>query len=78
MVPRRSCGVRRSSTRTDSRWTDVARARSLHWLYNPETFDDWRIKVDYVHQRESSPPSVFLNRIHFMIADTLWLRGSYI
>lgn len=78
MVPRRGGGLRRSSTRTDSRRSDVTRARTLHWLYNPETFDDWRIKVDYVHQRESSLASGFFTRIHFMIADTLWLRGSYI
>jgi len=54
MVPRRGGGLWGPGARTDSRWFDVTHARPLHRLYNPKTFDDWRIKVDYVHQREYS------------------------
>jgi hypothetical protein len=64
MVPRRGGGLWRSGTRTDSRWSDVTRARPLHRLYNPETFDDWRIKVDFVHKREYSPASGLFTRAH--------------
>ena len=49
MVPRRSRGLWRSGTRADSCRPDVTRARPLHRLYNPETFDDWRVKVDFLH-----------------------------
>lgn len=78
MVPCRGSGLRRSGTRTDGRWSDATHSRPLHRLYNPETFNDWRAKVDFVHQREYSPASRLLIRVHVMVADTVWLRGSYI
>ena len=73
MVPRRGGGLWRSSTRADSRRSDVAHPRPLHWLYNPETFNDWRVEVDLVHQCEYSSASRLFTRVYVIKADTVWL-----
>ena len=78
MVPRRRGRLWRSGTRTDRRWFNVAHTRPVHWIYNPETFDDWRVEMDLVYQRECSPTSRLFTGVNITIADTIWLRGPYI
>jgi hypothetical protein len=48
MVPHRRGRLWGSGTRTDSRWYNDAHTRPVHWIYNPEAFDDRRIKMDLV------------------------------
>lgn len=78
MVPRRCGSLWRPGTRTDSRGSDVDFTRPLHRICNPETFDDWRVEVDHVRERECSPTSRLFARVHVTVADTIWLRGPYI
>jgi hypothetical protein len=56
VVPRRRRGVRRSGTRTDSRWSDAAYPCSVHRICHSQAINDRRIKMDFVHQRECDGP----------------------